>query len=585
MSIQAAHKSSIRLDALSYASRVWEALDTPTSLSCFILSKYGEYRQLVEKRISPTDYLDSRSFFLDYQAVKLLSKYPYLDTGINCEAVARSKFHEAEQMCLRTNVRWRMRADGHPFSDRLERVISRAQSKIASILRDVPDWEHIDFAFGPGAAYGVRRETSVFNKVSATLECTYVFADYVSDFISEFPGWVRTDTVPVALVAGSQLAFVPKDARTHRPICIEPLLNGLYQKGFGSLIRDRLRTFGIDLSNQGTNQKLASLAGQLGLSTVDFSSASDTISYHLVMDLLPWEWFIALDAARSPRYEDNGRWSSFQKFTSMGNAYTFELETLIFYALACACAEEEGIPYRTNRDICVYGDDVIIPEVIYDLFSEVTVACGFAINHEKSFRSGNFFESCGHDYFLGTFVRPFLLKQRLNKLLPAFYGANTLRRISSRVPVSGSFSEGLFIKDEEASRQALLRRLDDVHRWVISRIPKHLRCLGPEGYGDGHIVAPLDEAMTSRESRVTRHSSWDGWNFQSYAEVSELISLDSYPSAYALYFTMRRNSVSLFGDPVHLRNGDGYTVRGRCKLRRLRLFCNSEWNLLERRNV
>lgn len=585
MSIQAAHKLRMKLDALAYAARVFEALDSPISLSCALLIKHKEYRQLAEKRIDPRDYLDPFTFFLDYQSVKLLSKYPFMDTGINTEEVARKKFYETEESCRRTNHRWRLRSDGHHFSAQLERVISRAQSKIASILGDVPSFEQLDFAFGPGAAYGVRKETSVFNKVSAALECTYVFADYLPEFLGEFPGWISSDSAEVRLIPGSQLAFVPKDARTDRPICIEPLLNGLYQKGIGSYIGDRLRKFGIDLGNQGVNQKLASVAGCSGLSTIDFTSASDTISYSTVMNLLPWDWFCLLEAGRCPRFEDSGTWKSFQKFSSMGNAYTFELETLIFYALACASAEELGVPFKTGQTLSVYGDDVIIPEAVYDLFSEVTVACGFAINHEKSFRKGVFFESCGHDYFLGTFVRPFLLKQRINTLLPAFYGSNILRRICDRLPSGKASRKYPWSSDQEDSRQAVARRLDGVRSWVIGHIPAPYRCMGPEGYGDGHIIAPLDEAMTSRPSRVSRHSSWDGWHFQSYSEVASLVSLDSYPSAYALYFTMRRNSNSLFGAPITLRNGDGYTVRGRSKLRRLRLFCHSEWMTSERRQL
>ena len=580
MSIQAACKSRMRLDALSYASRLWEALDTPTSLSCHILLREGEYEQLVRKVVDSSHYEDPYSFFLDYQAVKLLSKYPYLDTKIDREAVARSKFYEAEESCRLTNLRFRARSDlGCLFSTQLERVISRAQSLISSILGQVPSYERLDFAFGPGAAYGVRGETSVFNKVEAPLECTYVFADCLPDFLGEFPGWVRTDSAEIRLVPGSQLAFVPKDAKTDRPICIEPLLNGMFQKGIGSYIRDRLRKFGIDLSDQGINQKLASIAHRTGLATVDFSSASDTISYRTVMDLLPIDWFNLLDAGRSPRFLDGSVWRNFQKFSSMGNAYTFELETLLFYALACASCEELGVPYKTGISLSVYGDDVIIPVSVYDLFSEVTIACGFAINSEKSFREGAFFESCGHDYFNGTFVRPFLLKQRLNKLLPAFYAANTLSRIISRLPAT----ENVFLTRKAPSQEAVARRLIGVRSWVIGCIPKHLRCLGPEGYGDGHIVAPLDEAMTSSVSRVSRHSSWDGWMFQSYAEVAVKISLDSYPIAYALYFTMRRSSNSLLGEPIALRNGDGYTVRGRSRLRKLRLFCSSEWMTQERR--
>lgn len=562
-----------RLDALTYAHKIFEALDTPISLGCHLRLKYGEYRQLVELSIKPQDYVDPRRFFLDYQSVKLLSKYPYLDTGIDTKQVALGKFDDAEDLCRRTNTRFRMRDDGYLFDNRVERVLSNASRKISRILGRVPTLAEMDFSFGPGAAYGVRGETSVYNKVSSALECTYVFAGKLQEFLEEFPGWFPEGIHEVALLPGSQLAFVAKDAKTDRPICIEPLLNGLYQKGVGTWIRKRLKSFGINLDDQGINRKLVSQALELNLATIDFASASDTIAYRLVMDLLPWEWFEFLDVARCPSYEHEGAWKTFQKFSSMGNAYTFELETLIFYALACACCEDLGIEYQTGVNLSVYGDDVIIPRDAYSLFSEASECCGFAINQSKSFREGVFFESCGHDYFDGEFVRPYLIKKRLNKLLPAFYAANTVKRLQRRVP-KGPVSA---TRNSVAVDQALDHRLRDVHAWCVRGIPKTLRVLGPEGYGDGHLISEFDE------SRPSRHPCWDGWWFRSYTERPVTVEKQEWPMAYALYFTRLPGVVPLTRSPAlekisnAVDNGKGYTVRGRTRLQRTQVFCHGEW--------
>lgn len=580
MSIQAAHKVRMNLDALTYAQKVWEAMDTAVSLSCAILLREGEHKQLVSKTVNSLSYVDPFDFFRDYQAVKLLSKYPYLNTGINTQEVAKEKFDWAEDLCKRTNVRWRMRESGHLFEARVESVISRALRKISHILGDVPALERMDFSFGPGAAYGVRGETSVFNKVTSALECTYAFVDKLQEFLEEFPGWIPEGVHDVRVVPGSQLAFVPKDAKTDRPICIEPLLNGLYQKGVGTYLRKRLKSFGINLDDQSVNQKLAEKAFRCHLATVDFSSASDTIAYRIVLDLLPIDWFQFLEVARCPRYQYRGEWSNFQKFTSMGNAYTFELETLIFYALAYACCEELGLEVRTGENLSVYGDDVIIPQSAFDLFSEVAIACGFALNHEKSYSSGPFYESCGHDYFLGTLVRPFLIKKRLNKLLPAFYASNVIRRLQSRLPaVSGIHSRD--------SRNSVLHRLDGVHAWVVGRIPRDFRVVGPEGYGDGHLIGELDEAVTSRPSRVSRHRQYDGWWFRTYAESPIRVNPGEWPIAYALYFTRASKDEErpefklpslLDGIREPLDNGSGYAVRGKTRLTRLRVLCHGTWH-------
>lgn len=580
MSIRARGRPGIRLNALDYASRFFEALDTPVSLGCALRLKYGEHAQLVQMSIRPEDYRTTHDFQIDYQAVKLLSKYPFLDTGIDREAVALQKFRDAEALCKETNQRFRDREHGHLLGDRVERVLSYAQRKISLILGSLPSLEQMHFSFGPGAAYGVRGDTSVFNKVTSTLECTYAFADKLQEFLEEFPGWIPEGTATVRLVPGSQLTFVPKDAKTDRPICIEPLLNGLYQKGFGSWIRKRLRSFGVNLDDQGVNQKLAKLAIDRKLATVDFASASDTVSYRLVMDLLPIDWFEALDVARCPRFEYQGCWENFHKFTSMGNAYTFELETLIFYALACGCCEELGLEYRTGENLSVYGDDVIIPQDAFHLFQEVTVACGFKLNIEKSFSNGVFFESCGHDYFLGQLVRPILIKRQLNTLTAAFYAANTVRRFIGRLASAYSAP-----RNAGPSSDTVIRRLHGVHSWVVGRIPKSHRLLGPEGYGDGHLITEIDEASPRR----ARHG-WCGWLFRTYTERSVKVRKESWPTAYALYFVRdvlteasrprsRRELMPhgrmLVDIPEPLDNGSGYSIRGRVVLRRSEVFCHN----------
>jgi hypothetical protein len=551
-------------------------------LSCHLLAKYGEYKQLVSLAIDPANYVDAQSFFLDHQSTQLLSKYPYLPTGINTKVVAREKFHQAELACLETNARFR-KSSVHPFEGDVERILYTARRKIAEILGDVPDLEDMDFNFGPGAAYGVRGDTSVFNKVAATLECTYAFTTILSDFLSEFPGWINTGTHDVKLCEGSELTFVPKNAKTDRAICIEPLLNGLYQKGVGSWIRDRLKRFGIDLRDQRVNARLASTAHLSGLATVDFASASDTIAYALVLDLLPIDWFEFLDVARCPRYEDDDGWKSFQKFSSMGNAYTFELESLIFYALAYACMQEEGVRPMTGVNLSVYGDDVIIPQVCYDLFARVTGVCGFTVNNEKSFKNGLFYESCGHDYFNGTLVRPYLIKEKLDGL-KTYYAINSLARISRRIPPDPAHKAG--------SRYAIRSALKACHSRIVNSLPSHFRVAGPEGYGDGHLIANTDEFIGGHPRL---HKVFDGFVFSTYTEVPvvrKIATKDAVEGGenplpfgnkgYALYFVRAQVAPPprvLYGVkeiPRAVDHGVGYAVRGKTRIQKVASLCFHE---------
>lgn len=590
-------KPSSRLDVNAFSLRLLEAIDTPRSLATALLLKYGEHDQLVGLEIDPLNYASPADFFLDYQATKLLSKFPNLKLSSDPLENALKKFIESEKQCMETNDR--LSCDSGPappyVGSAVGSIMFRAQRKVSHILGDVPDLAELSFQFGPGAAYGVRRETSVFNKLSSVPECTFAMRPILGAFAKEFPAWLG-ESQEFTFREGSELAFVPKNAKTHRPICIEPLLNGLYQKGFGSFMRNRLLRFGVDLNDQGVNQKLASIAHREELSTIDFSSASDTVSYKLVLDLLPFEWFKALDIARCAFFSYEGKWWPFQKFTSMGNAYTFELETLIFYSIACACCEELGIKYETGVNLSVYGDDVIIPRAAYNLFSEVCSHFGFSINDEKSFRAGPFFESCGKDYFLGCLVRPFLLKKDIVSLEDMYYVTNrvleTVRIVSDLHWPSTSRNDFRGVVD----------RLHDVHSWCLSCIPKRFRFLVPEGSGDGGLVADFSIAKPTCP-RAKR--GWEGFTYRSVRRIPRKYDFNGIvPMSLALYFSSIPTSsrafamdrLSLFSEvekerhlarpfrrwqdiPEPLDNGSGFTIRGRTRVRILKQFWFGPWPL------
>lgn len=568
-----------RVSALDLAPGVWEALNTPVSLSCYLLLKYKEYRQLAEKKVRAQDYQSASSFFSDYQSVKLLAKFPGLKTGIDTEAVAKRKFLEAEIQCMKTNSRLRDWSMGSiTFEPHVDRILSSAKRKIARILGTVPTLSEMDFRFGPGATFGVRGETSPYNKIIADLECTDALVDKLQEFLEEFPGWIEPGVHDVKVMPGSQLAFVPKDATTDRPICIEPLLNGLMQKGIGTWVRKCLKRTGIDLDDQTTNQKLASFAEERRLATVDFASASDTISYRTVLELLPIDWVLLLDSCRSSAFWDGQHWVNFHKFSSMGNAYTFELETLIFYAVAKATCDELDISTTIREDISVYGDDVIIPSEAFHLFQEVSEVLGFTINSGKSFKEGTFYESCGHDYFNGKFVRPFLWKRDFNKLTSAFYAANTIRRIGK-------------LRNTLLSKEGCDVAFRSVYNRCVAGIPSRLRRKGPEGFGDGHLISDFDDACPP-----LARDGWCGYVFDSFQECAILNSPEGrtgWPAAYALYSAMSASQswdrtlpptdnvreLAIWAlqlrlpEPIHASKG--YTVRGRTKIKKARTFCPS----------
>jgi len=90
----------------------------------------------------------------------------------------------------------------------------------------------------------------------------------------------------------------------------------------------------------------------------------------------------------------------------MGNGFTFELESLLFYVLSRAVAYFSGV----SGIISVYGDDIIVPTDIAVDLEFVLGVLGFSVNPEKSFSTGTFRESCGGHYDGGCDVTPFYVK-------------------------------------------------------------------------------------------------------------------------------------------------------------------------------
>jgi len=251
-----------------------------------------------------------------------------------------------------------------------------------------------------------------------------------------------------------------------------------FQKGIGGMIRRRLRLKGVDLDDgQPVNQELARQGSETGcLATIDLSSASDTISHDLVEFLLPDDWYIAMSTVRSTVCDiPNGDRVFLQKFSSMGNGYTFELESLIFYALVKAVFPNG----RPGRDVAVFGDDIILPSTEAGRLIELLGSIGFSTNKEKSFISGPFRESCGKHYFRGRDVTPFYLKKEIASYHDILWLINSIRRFAHRYLGIGYGCDGCLFPT-----------------WLslTKRLPRRFQSLScPEGFGDDAVVRDFDE--------------------------------------------------------------------------------------------
>jgi hypothetical protein len=351
--------------------------------------------------IDPKMYNSRDSFIRDYAYVSFLRKWKgFKDPRIRPDDVAFASWLAAEKLCFQTNRRLETEASTGLYSV-APRIISDAQRKISSVLGRL-DYDRIAelCRFGPGATLDLKRGATHAKKSlrpSITFDAIPVACRVLArdEYLGSLVGPLKT----LKVVETNRMVMVPKTVKTHRPIAAEPTLNSFIQQGIGRYIRSRLKHVGVNLDDQTINQDYASKALVDGLSTIDLSSASDTLCVNLVKLLLPREWFELLDSVRSRKTTYRGKRFVLSKFSSMGNAYTFELESLFFWSLiSSACSSDVS---------SVYGDDLVVKDVDYMPTLATLTWAGFNVNFSKSFTAGSrFFESCGKHYFDSGEVTP-----------------------------------------------------------------------------------------------------------------------------------------------------------------------------------
>lgn len=474
--------------------------------------------------------LDPAGFAIDYLWSVLLSKF---DDGKSSERkteAALRSFRDAEVQCGETNIRL-SRMVGLPSDlavTDIERCMCIARRKVRGILGSF-SWNHAArlMGFSTGASVSLpRKRSSIVHKYSGIPETTFANADLARCCISQREPWYRAllseqGTIDLKLVKGNRVTTVPKNFKKDRVIAIEPRMNMFVQRGIGGLIRARLmRNAGINLNDQSVNQGLAFLGSVSGrLATVDLSAASDSVSLGLTEFLLPAPWLEAIKLTRSEQgVLPSGDEVYYRKVSSMGNGYTFELESLFFYSLAWACCDLLGID---NSFTSIYGDDIIIDVDAVPLLQDVMSYCGFTFNADKSHWSGPFRESCGEHYFHGRSCTPFFIRRPINTLEDLFKLHNQLYRWFT----AQSGNPDLCV---EACRDLLeWVRLQAPARWVRPRIP--------DGYGDGAFIGTFDQctptpASDFKQGKRFPYAGWEGYvaevlgTVTSYADFHELPS-------------------------------------------------------------
>lgn len=318
-------------------------------------------------------------------------------------------------------------------TDRRSINLLRARNLIHYVLGNVDLSDLVlQVKHGSGTTQGVSyADTSEVAKFSYPITTTLSQRDFFLQLLRLVP---QLHDAIVAINGGKPLEFdvvegsrgtsVPKTSEIDRFIAIETTVGMFLQQALMNIMYDRLRIFGLDVDKlQDCHRSLAWLYSLTREgATVDFASASDCVLTQLVRFLFKSDWFHLLNISRTsglihiPWDEDNVETVEMPMFSTMGNATTFPIETLIFYALAHVVSTPDDtnsqLPYVSkHKKVSVYGDDCILPTDNAQEFIELCESVGFIVNRGKSFYTMDtyFRESCGADFIAGRNVRPVYL--------------------------------------------------------------------------------------------------------------------------------------------------------------------------------
>lgn len=478
------------VDTVQVAMEIFKSINSPRSLAVFMLcdsylvtdrpdcDSFARELKGLSFNVNWYDQYTISRFRDDYCATVLLSKLPPCDDSSVLSDRAILGFKEGEELSRSVTTEWLnpSRVESRLFQ--LGVRLSDIQDELRRILGRAPSWQTLSDKgyFTEGASVLMSRlNASAARKCEEGRSITLPLASrlqsegvILNPMINSREGWF--------LSPGNLVTTVPKNIETNRTIAMEPEINAFFQRAVGDHIRQRLKRCGIDLNDQTLNQRACLAAMSCQYATIDLRNASNSVNARVCEELLPKDWFDIIDCCRSQRGAFDSRsdltdhngvlrhgdWFEYSMLSSMGNGFTFELESALFYAICLAC----GSP---AWDTYIYGDDIIIPQSVVTRLVDVLKVCGFEVNYEKSFTSGAFFESCGTYAFHNVDVTPFKIKDLLYGNKACIVLANKIRWFSHS---SNNFN-------------GCDRRYLSAYRMCTSRLSRtvRLKCRGPVDSG------------------------------------------------------------------------------------------------------
>lgn len=275
-----------------------------------------------------------------------------------------------------------------------QQMLARRLSEIMPTF--LPDLDDNDLTqlipdIGPGASFEKRSRT----KRPA----------YFDDVRLSFRGATQEETPRV-----SRACAVPKTYKRMRLIFVEPSSRMLVQKAVQGYMYEAARKYPLRNYVSFTDQEFQRKKLHLdGAATIDLSDASDHIDRRLV-----WIAFQRLPRLRSLLFRARSVYEQtkhmFYCFSTMGNATTFPVMTLLLTCVLAECEREARLRGANIWHGGVFGDDIVCHEVIYGSVCGVLTRLGLKVNSSKSYVCKPFKESCGLDLFNGIDVTPIKIK-------------------------------------------------------------------------------------------------------------------------------------------------------------------------------
>lgn len=277
--------------------------------------------------------------------------------------------------------------------------LNRAKRLVCRVLSNT-DFRDIVPRHGPGAVFGGARPHEKWRPFLHYPRIHEVWPDEEYQYASL--SHLCDDGVNNRARVGDpivRIVTVPKNADTVRMIAVEErypqfIKLGIMDKIYQVVERHPLTRGYVNFSDQTINHVYAECGSiDRSYATIDLTAASDTVSNALVKRLLPARLFRDFDRLRAVKARWKGVDIPLHSYATMGSALCFPIEAIVFWALVAECIG--------SAKVVVYGDDIIVPNHMYDKVVECLHVFGMRVNLGKSYHAGFFRESCGQDFYHG----------------------------------------------------------------------------------------------------------------------------------------------------------------------------------------